>query len=107
MGTKLAIVAGKMNFAQATALCSSAGAGFALPLSVDSDAAPRAGTEAEAAKSVERVGKYLANIRYITLWSGSSADSLENSSAWMTDLASGGGMFQSDKTEQMFAVCVK
>jgi len=107
VGTKLSIVAGKMTFAHASSLCNSVGAGFALPLSVDSDAAPRAATTAEAAKSVEAVGKYLANIRYITLWSGSSVDSLDSTNAWMTDLASGGAMFQSDKAEEMFVVCVK
>ena len=106
-GTKLALVAGKMTFAHASSLCNSVGTGFALPLSVASDAAPRAATGAEAAKSVEAVGKYLANIRYITIWSGSSVDSRDSINAWMSDLASGGTMFQSDKTEGMFVVCVK
>lgn len=107
VGTKLSIVAGKMTFAHASSLCNSVGAGFALPLSVDRDAFPRAATRAEAAKSVEAVGKYLANIRYINLWSGSSVDSLDSTNAWMTDLASGGAMFQSDKAEEIFVVCVK
>lgn len=107
VGTKLSIVAGKMTFAHASSLCNSVGAGFALPLSVDSDAFPRAASAVQAAKSLERVGKYLANIRYISLWSGSSANSMSSSTAWMADLAGSGGIYETAKTDEMFVVCVK
>jgi hypothetical protein len=102
-GTKLAIVAGKKTFAEAAAVCAGLGSGWSLPLSTHEYAEPRA---TAAGKSLDSVGLYLSHLKYLTIWSASGVSD-DSASAWMSDLASNGAIFQSAKNEKMPVICVR
>ncbi|MEI6397483.1 MAG: hypothetical protein WCO71_01815, partial [Pseudomonadota bacterium] len=82
------------------------GAGWKLPLSKDENADPRATAAADLSQSAEALGLYLANIKYSTFWSASSAKD-NSSNAYMNDLSANGSMFETAKTDTMLVICVK
>jgi hypothetical protein len=106
-GVKIAIVAGKMSFTRASSFCAGIGSGWKLPLSVGRDASPRATSGADIGRSIEAVGKYLANMRSMHLWSGSGVSGIENYNAWISDIAGGGNLTQTSLTSRWNVVCVK